>query len=75
MGIGLAVTRIIVQLHGGSVNAASAGLGLGSEFAYAFPRKVERMIGSPRAFYFARAYRRRPPTSCISIKTRLRKSR
>jgi signal transduction histidine kinase len=33
LGVGLAVVRDLVELHGGSVTAASAGLGQGSEFA------------------------------------------
>ena len=33
LGVGLAVVRTLVELHGGSVTAASAGLGQGSEFA------------------------------------------
>lgn len=36
-GIGLAVVRDIVELHGGTVRAASAGLGLGSEFSVLLP--------------------------------------
>jgi signal transduction histidine kinase len=36
-GIGLAVVRNVVELHGGSVRAASAGLGLGSEFTVLLP--------------------------------------
>jgi two-component system CheB/CheR fusion protein len=32
LGIGLTVARNLVQLHGGTITAASAGLGLGSEF-------------------------------------------
>jgi signal transduction histidine kinase len=33
LGVGLAVVRNLVELHGGSVTAGSAGLGQGSEFA------------------------------------------
>jgi signal transduction histidine kinase len=36
-GIGLAVVRNVVELHGGSVRAASAGLGQGSEFTVLLP--------------------------------------
>jgi signal transduction histidine kinase len=36
-GIGLAVVRNLVELHGGSVCAASAGLGFGSQFTVVLP--------------------------------------
>lgn len=36
-GIGLAVVRDLIDLHGGSVHAVSAGLGLGSEFVVLLP--------------------------------------
>jgi signal transduction histidine kinase len=36
-GIGLGVVRELVELHGGSVQATSAGLGLGSEFTVLLP--------------------------------------
>jgi len=37
LGIGLALVHELVQLHGGSVQAVSKGLGLGSEFSVRLP--------------------------------------
>jgi signal transduction histidine kinase/integral membrane sensor domain MASE1 len=37
LGIGLTLVRSLVQMHGGSVRATSAGLGLGSEFTVRLP--------------------------------------
>jgi signal transduction histidine kinase len=51
-GIGLAVVRDVVEMHGGSVRAASAGLGLGSEFTVLLPAvwaQVEMIATSPDA--------------------------
>ena len=38
LGIGLALARGLVDLHGGSIEARSAGLGQGSEFVVRLPR-------------------------------------
>lgn len=42
LGIGLALVKGIVDLHGGTVSAYSAGIGLGSEFRVMLPRLATR---------------------------------
>jgi signal transduction histidine kinase len=37
LGIGLSVVKALVDLHGGSVEARSAGIGKGSEFTFRVP--------------------------------------
>lgn len=46
LGIGLALVRQLVELHGGSVRASSAGTGQGSTFVVTLPR-IERPAGMP----------------------------
>jgi len=51
LGIGLALARGLVQLHGGQITASSAGLGHGSEFVITLPRTEAALpeAGSPAA--------------------------
>jgi signal transduction histidine kinase len=47
LGIGLALVRGFIALHGGTVEAMSAGLGRGSEFVIHLPRSVVVAVGAP----------------------------
>ena len=49
MGIGLALVRELVTLHGGTVQAQSAGTGLGSTFTIRLPRIAEPEAPTPAA--------------------------
>lgn len=44
LGLGLAIVRHLVELHGGSVSADSAGRGKGSTFSATFPVIEERSV-------------------------------
>jgi signal transduction histidine kinase len=45
LGIGLALARRLAQMHGGRVEAKSAGVGLGSEFSVYLPLAGEQSAG------------------------------
>ena len=49
LGLGLAISRAIVELHGGEIHAASAGVGLGAAFTITLatvspPQAVDRLL-------------------------------
>ena len=56
LGLGLALAKSLVELHGGSVQAESAGLGKGSSFTVRLPRHTQDLPVS-----IARAAARPPP--------------
>jgi PAS domain S-box-containing protein len=41
LGIGLALAKGLVELHGGNIEAQSAGIGRGSQFTIRLPRRVQ----------------------------------
>ncbi len=45
LGLGLAIARAIVDLHGGTIHAESAGAGLGATFIIELPRVSEQSSG------------------------------
>ncbi len=47
LGVGLALVRKIVEMHGGSVSAASDGIGKGSEFTVRLPLGNSSSVGPP----------------------------
>ncbi|MDP9193413.1 MAG: ATP-binding protein [Acidobacteriota bacterium] len=54
MGIGLALVRNLLHLHGGSITATSDGIGKGSEFAVQFPIATRADAGAQERRVVAR---------------------
>jgi len=48
LGLGLAIARHVVELHGGAIRAASEGAGRGATFTVTLPQAVD-VEGTPRA--------------------------
>jgi CheY-like chemotaxis protein len=59
LGIGLSLVRQLVQMHGGSVDARSDGVGRGSAFVVRLPAAAEEPAAEPPEPAVARPARRR----------------
>lgn len=55
LGIGLTLVRSLVELHGGTVSAHSAGPGLGSEFVVRLPLVAQPRVAEPAVPAYAPA--------------------
>jgi signal transduction histidine kinase len=61
LGLGLTITKSLVELHGGTICAHSEGEGRGSTFVVRLPRTLIKNEGVPRPF---RTSPLREPTKC-----------
>jgi signal transduction histidine kinase len=50
LGLGLAIVRQIIQMHGGTVNAASSGEGKGATFVVRFPAQSNSQMSAGGSF-------------------------
>jgi PAS domain S-box-containing protein len=60
LGIGLALARGLVELHGGQLDAASAGPGLGSEFTVTLPGRIATNAATAEPVAPATSHAERP---------------
>ncbi|HJQ36665.1 MAG TPA: hybrid sensor histidine kinase/response regulator, partial [Thermoanaerobaculia bacterium] len=65
MGIGLALVRTLVELHGGSIEAKSDGIGKGSSFTIRFPLAVAPAVDAQPASPVVRE--QSPPRTIVIV--------
>ena len=68
LGLGLAISRQLVELHGGTIRAKSAGVGHGATFVVRLPRQGDLDGNAPLA-------RQSPTMSCSRLPARLHRRR
>jgi PAS domain S-box-containing protein len=64
LGIGLSLTKGLVDLHGGTIEARSGGLGLGSEFIVHLPRRKLKLNAEPAT---PSTHRAQPVRRCVLL--------
>src|SRR5436305_2016099 len=67
LGIGLTLVRSLVDMHGGSVEAHSPGLGQGSEFVIRLPVRVAAATAEPAAPHEARPFAPARPVRVLVV--------
>jgi PAS domain S-box-containing protein len=57
LGLGLAITRHLVEMHGGTIEVSSGGRGMGSTFTIKLPLMILHMASGPDTRVHPRAHR------------------
>jgi signal transduction histidine kinase len=67
LGLGLSIVRHLVELHGGTVTAASPGLSRGATFTVTLPRATAPGATAPRPLAVGEHYAIGLPGSCVLV--------
>lgn len=67
LGIGLSLAKTLVEMHGGSIQAASAGLGQGSQFVVSLPLANQPAQPAPVGIRNAPAMDKFPTYRCLVV--------
>jgi signal transduction histidine kinase len=67
LGLGLSIVKHLVELHGGTVQASSAGSNLGATFSVRLPVRIAEPIREPRTTGQGSRARRLPPEPSVPL--------